>query len=816
MRKFIYKYLKLWFSACIFSFNVCLAQSFQNVQASQNLVITNFSTDNWGSGLSFYDFNKDGWDDLTFVLENDTQAIYINQNGNFELAPFNIYKQGQNKMFLWVDFDNDSDLDIFITTKFGTIQLLENNGSFGFSDVTAFAGLALSQTNNFGASFGDYDKDGDLDLYVCKYIAIGNTPSLSLLNNLYRNNGNGTFTDVTFVAGVGNGLAPTFMSVWFDYNNDTWPDLFVINDRFAFANALYHNNGDGTFTDVAVAANLDNPFHNPMSISIADYNKDGYFDIFISNTSETGLDEPFLFRNNGNATFTNVFDSLSLYMDNTTWGGLWLDYDNDQDQDLYVATDYLDNTLPASKSYFFKNNYPLNFTENGTAILNSQAAFSHAVAKGDFDNNGYCDFAVNNDAPYFPFLYQNAGASLHFVKITLEGTASNKMAVGSLVKVCIDGICQYEYTFCGENYLGQNSQHLIFGTDSSAIVDSIVVQYLSGIKDVYYSLPVDTHYYFTEGETNSFQITVNGNLTFCNGDSLLLSAPSNASYLWNTGETSQDIWVKNSGMYYLTALDSSGIQYASNTVTLQVENPPLITATVIDVSCNDLSDGAIYLTFQNEPNFYNIVWNNLVENDSIQNLQSGSYFFEYTDLFSCSIQDTFFVNEPYNMNVQVAIQAQTDSSSGNIEFLVNGGTPPYSIIIGNDTLSQTILYLDSGNYSLLIYDAQACFYADTFFVPYIFDTLINNIHSVYEEFESFYNLNSNEFSVRFTEQVSGTCSLQFYSILGQSLFEYSFVSQSGFNQFTLNLPEHLKSHYFVTTFTNKQLSIVLNNNFLLR
>ncbi|MCB0509671.1 MAG: VCBS repeat-containing protein, partial [Bacteroidetes bacterium] len=347
-----------------------LAQNFYNIAATQGLNFTALSTDNWGSGISFYDFDQDGWDDLCFAKENGIQEIYRNDAGNLVHPNFSISNFGQTKHLLWVDYNNDDYLDIFLTTKFGTIHLLENDGSFNFTEKTVQAGLASIAAANYGASFADYDRDGDLDLYLCKYSFTGDSLNLRDVNNLYRNNGDGTFTDQTFASGTSNGVKASFQSVWFDYDLDGWPDLFVINDRFAYPNALYHNNGDGSFSDISNSANLALQLNNPMTASVADFENDGDLDIFISNTSIPNVNDlPLLMLNQGNGFFEDKANSYNLIMNNTTWGGLWLDYDNNGLQDLYVATAFLDYSLAPQNSYFFRNNFPLTFQEDSSLFI---------------------------------------------------------------------------------------------------------------------------------------------------------------------------------------------------------------------------------------------------------------------------------------------------------------------------------------------------------------------------------------------------------------------------------------------------------------
>ena len=197
------------------------AQTFTDVSASAGISFKNTSLNGWGSGVSFYDFNQDGWDDISLAKENGVFGIYINNQGSYQAANFILSNSGGTKQLLWVDYDNDGDLDVFITSLDGKNHLYNNDGNFNFTDVTLISGIDTGPAQNYGASFGDYDKDGFLDLYISRYNGgSGDSTQLQWVNNLYRNNGDGTFTDVTFAAGVADGLKPSFCSIWFDYNLD--------------------------------------------------------------------------------------------------------------------------------------------------------------------------------------------------------------------------------------------------------------------------------------------------------------------------------------------------------------------------------------------------------------------------------------------------------------------------------------------------------------------------------------------------------------------------------------------------------------------
>ncbi len=256
-------------------FNVANGQQMVNMAGIFNIEHSDISTDPNGVGVSFFDFDNDGWDDLTFIKQGDHLILYKNNQGLFNLLPSIIPTPGEPKHALWVDYDNDGFNDV-LTTYFNVpCRLYHNDGNFNFADVTIQSGLSLLSGPSYGASFGDFNKDGYLDLYICSYSTTGNFTDPNELNVLYKNNGNGTFTNIANQAGVNDSTKASFQAVWLDYDKDGWADIYVINDFELDENSLYRNNGDETFTNVTIQSGTTNPLSNPMSNSVADFDNDG-------------------------------------------------------------------------------------------------------------------------------------------------------------------------------------------------------------------------------------------------------------------------------------------------------------------------------------------------------------------------------------------------------------------------------------------------------------------------------------------------------------------------------------------------------------
>jgi hypothetical protein len=672
---------------------------FINVAPQQGLVFST-TTQPFGIGSSAFDFDQDGWDDLTFARENDSLLILKNMNGNLQPIPSPLFMSGTTRAVLWVDHDNDGDMDVLTTTEGGVCRLYRNNGEFIFTDITAGAGFNLLPSNTYGVSFGDYDKDGYLDLYVCNYTGIAEPWELHKTNQLYRNNGNGTFSNVTIQAGVGNGFQESFQSMWLDVNMDGWPDIFVINDRYLSQNALFINNGDGTFTDMAEHTGTALPYQDPMSISVADMDNDGDLDIFISNTGAQNLSK--LLVNNGNGTFTENAAAHGLAIDAWGWAAVWLDITNNSHQDLFLVTGQPNNDV--DPNYMMGNLGDGAFADASSLMIGPNNAHGGSAVLCDINNDGKADIAVSNMAPAPPYLWQNISASENHIKVTLQGTVSNRMAVGSWIKVCAGGECRIKYSVCGENYLGQNSQHLIFGIAGNQVVDSVVVTYLSGHTDSYTNLPANTHQYFTEGETFTASISPSDPPYLCAGASIVLDGGDHSSWLWNNGATGRYLTVEQPGTYQVTVLNEQGISATSSPVTISSPSEPEVSSVVNGVSCHGGSDGAVELI---APEMTNIVWSTGATGQLLSNSSAGTFTYEYT-AFGCTGLGMVTIPEPDPLVITVQTEPATMGNNGMIDAQISGGTAPYVIMLDSVVVQLPVDQLMPGTYILQVTDANNC------------------------------------------------------------------------------------------------------------
>jgi len=462
-----------FFILFLFSFVYCQGQlSFQENATSRGVGYS-YGSSYLGGGVSFCDFNGDGWDDLTYATENGEKIFFFkNIGGTFIQIDLGIDDTFYNKQVIWVDYDNDGDKDFFATSYTGVNKFYKNDGNLNFTDISGSCGLFTNDLYTSGATFGDIDNDGDLDVFICNLDKI----TLNQRNYLYRND-NGIFVDITAASGISLGNLLSFCASFFDYDNDGDQDIYISNDKPGQINRLYQNNGSGSFTDVSNTSGTALAI-DAMSTTIADYNNDGWLDVYVTNTTSGN----YHLENNGDGTFTNVADIVGTAFYSVAWGAVFLDADNDADLDLYVSgmRDGSDGSLPSA---FYENSNNI-FTIPTSAGFINDTAESYANAIGDFNNDGYPDIIVMNDTDN-NFLWENTTTnSNNWLKVKLEGTTSNRDGIGSKIEISINGQKQFRYTVCGEGYLGQNSGTEFFGIGDANLIDYVKVTWLSGAVDI--------------------------------------------------------------------------------------------------------------------------------------------------------------------------------------------------------------------------------------------------------------------------------------------------------------------------------------------
>ena len=458
---------KIFFLVFLFFFSTVNAQiSFEDV-ANEIGTAYSYGTSTWGGGVSFADFDNDGWDDLTFASEEGTEIYFLkNNDGIFNSISLNgISNTFKTKQVIWVDYDNDGDQDFFVTGFEGVNKFYKNDGDMNFTDISSTIGFFQTDLFTYGVSFADMDNDGDLDAFISNRDGVADDQR----NYLYRND-EGTYIDITASAGLSMSSHLSFCSIIFDYNNDGFQDIYISNDKPDNLNILYKNNGDGTFDDVSEYSGAGIGI-NAMTTTIGDYNNDGWFDIYITNTPEGNE----LLRNNGDGTFTNVAEATATTFNSVGWGAVFLDADSDGLLDLYVSSDF-DGSVGSFLSaafYHQQNNETFIIPENIGFQDDTRKSYTNAI--GDIDNDGKPDIVVGNDIEP-NFLWANTTVNENnWLKVKLEGVISNRNGIGNTIEINIDGQSQYRYTLAGEGYLSQNSFYEFFGMGNATEVDYVKV-----------------------------------------------------------------------------------------------------------------------------------------------------------------------------------------------------------------------------------------------------------------------------------------------------------------------------------------------------
>lgn len=429
------------------------------------------------------------------------------------------------------DFDNDGLPDIFVT-GYGGNALYHNRGNCTFEDVTDKAGVRGSGFMT-GAAWADYDKDGFVDIFVARYVHVdlanaaafgsckfrgivvqcGPWGMIGETDLLYHNRGDGTFEEVSQKAGVHDSNAYYGLGVvWGDYDNDGWSDLYVAND--AGPNYLYHNNHNGTFTDVGMqtgtALSAEGDAEGSMGVDFGDYDHDGRLDIFVTNFMDQ---EDSLYHNLGATGFEDVSWKAGVATSSypyVKWGTGFFDFDNDGWVDLFVANGHVYPQMDSLESgaryreplLLHMNNHDGTFTDSAAvAGLNAiPRASRRGAAFGDVHNDGNIDVLLLNVGEPPSLLLNHGVAGNHRVLFKLVGTKSNRAAIGARVTVRAGKLVQFNEVRGGASYLSQNDLRLHFGLGKESKLDSVEIQWPSGLIEKLQNLAPDSIYTLVEGK----------------------------------------------------------------------------------------------------------------------------------------------------------------------------------------------------------------------------------------------------------------------------------------------------------------------------
>jgi hypothetical protein len=492
-----------------------------------------------GAGCAFLDYDNDGWMDIYLVNSGKcdfytppqplSNALYRNnRDGTFTdvTKKTGVGGGGYGQGVAVGDYDGDGFPDIYVT-QYGRSILYHNNGDGTFTDVTEKAGVGVSGWASSAVWF-DYDNDGRLDLFVCRFVELESggcgiafdgkrhyciprifQPAPSWL---FHNNGDGTFTDVSKLSGIADHLGKAWGVVAVDVNNDGRMDLFVANDTVA--NFLFLNQGNGRFEEAGLRADVayseDGRARSGMGVDAADFNEDGWADLFVANIDS----EIFSFyQNNHDGTFDDVAMRLGIGMDTrwmSGWGLKFFDYDNDGNLDLLLANGFPDDLVEEFSNQVKYREPLLLFRNTGDGFKNvseqsgpvfTRSFAARGLAIGDFNNDGGVDVlvAVNDGAPLL--LRNNVGKENHWLGVKLVGKKSNPDAVGARVTYQAGDLKRGRMKVGGGSFLSAHDPRLVLGIGQRPKLDWLEVKWPQpgGQVERFMSLPIDRYITIVEG-----------------------------------------------------------------------------------------------------------------------------------------------------------------------------------------------------------------------------------------------------------------------------------------------------------------------------
>ena len=656
-----------------------------------------------GGGVSCIDLNNDGWADLTLASTDGADFyIYQPETQRFnELEPFGINLPPKVKQILWVDWNKDQLLDLFASSESG-VYAFQNVGSFHFIEVTDSIGIDFRSVNSFGIAVADINRDGWLDFYFTEKELGGNVQ-----NQFYLNDKGLRLIKQTEQYSIVDPNKKPYIPAFFDFDNDLFPDLYIAQDRQA-GNSVFHNDNGISFEDIGLTSRA-NEVMDGMSVSLIDFNRDGYQDFYVANIEAGNR----FFINNQDLTFTESADRYGIEYFGVAWGTNFLDLDNDGDEDLYVVGSLdersFQNTLYENIGNDFRAMQPQN--------MQKDTAISYSTGYADFNQDGKLDLVVNNTKPYTSTVWQNNSQAGNWIAIELHGIKSNKEAIGSHVMAYQSGIKTSKYTMVTEGYLTQNTHTLHFGLGSGLILDSLQVVWPLGDTSVFYELDGNRLYHLLEPNQQTWLYDVD--TVLCGNASTWLKAGYAKKYQWNTGSTLDRLEVTEPGLYILNTELHDGTIIIDSILIEQRDFPDF----EIQISEN-LCAGSARATIEiSTLSSQSILWQDGFRGNFRTDLGSGDYPIYIYDEFRCGTDTVVSITNASSSDLQAFIKYE--ESEDELKALVVGGQPPYSFywIFESDTISQDNKHQPKkpGIYQLIVQDDNGCH--STFSYNYLFDIL---------------------------------------------------------------------------------------------
>jgi enediyne biosynthesis protein E4 len=526
---------------------------FKDIAAQAGLTVSHLSSnekryviESMSGGVGLFDCDNDGKLDIVTVNGStvdryreggDLVVTLYHQDADLKFSDITqkagLTRKGWGMGVAVADFDNDGNLDLYVTGYGGNV-LYRNKGNCMFEDVTEKAGVRAGGFST-GAGWADYDRDGNVDLFVSRYVHVdmNDLPGLGSgkfcnfkgvpvqcgpwgmqgeTDLLFHNRGDGSFEEVSRKAGVSDPEGYYGLGViWGDYDNDGWPDLFVADD--ATPNHLYHNNHDGTFTDVGMVSGIalsgEGRAQGSMGVTWGDYDHRGRLDMFVTEFA----DQPnTLYRNMGEQGFEDVSYRAQVGQSSLPyvgWGTSFFDMENDGWLDLFVANghvypqmDRVAGSAPyAQPMLLYRNKRDGTFEEvsKPAGLAEMPLKSRRGAAFGDLANNGRVDIVVLNVGEPPTLLLNTASNSNHRVLFHLLGTRRNRAAIGARVTIHAGGLIQFDEVHGGGSYLSQNDLRLHFGLGAASRMELVEIRWPSGKLETLKNVPGDSIYTITEG-----------------------------------------------------------------------------------------------------------------------------------------------------------------------------------------------------------------------------------------------------------------------------------------------------------------------------
>lgn len=494
------------------------------------------------AGLALFDYDSDGLVDIYFLngaalkgtmLESPPKNRLYHNQGNWKFNDVTDEADvGDTHHGLGVtagDYDGDGDLDLYLN-NFGPNVLYRNNGDRTFTDVTEEAGVGNGSRVGAGACFFDMENDGDLDLYVSNYVNFNYDNHIPIVidgknyqagpqyyqpvpDTLFRNNGDGTFTDASEESGIAAHAGPGMGIVGADYDDDGDIDMFVCHD--GKPNFYFQNDGHGHFQEQGLLAGVAYDFggneNSSMGVDCADYDNDGKLDLFMTDYQ---AEMPVLYRNLGDGMFEDATSAARITNDlfpHVNWGTGFVDFDNDGDRDLFIACGHFDRieeiddrTALKIPNFVLMNQGDGKFVDvshscgDGLAVVES----SRGAGFDDLDNDGDVDAVILNSGAAPTILRNDSLGDHHWIQIQLHGKSPNAFAFGARIRVSAGDLVQVAEIFGGRGYQSQYGIRLSFGLGDRTEIDEVQVRWPDQTTEVFTGLPIDRLAVIRQGQSH--------------------------------------------------------------------------------------------------------------------------------------------------------------------------------------------------------------------------------------------------------------------------------------------------------------------------